>query len=192
MAARERTFLGEASLRLSRLLGLPGGVSPQFPDRSSIVPVVLLGDATLPGYGGLSLRRFAGSHQTAAGVGIMSTLYVATADVILLGLQAVLAAVADVTLSYGGPAQALPGAAATADTYFVDRAQAAEPAPLLVGNLDGVAVSGQLLYRTRPTAINVPASLLLGPILLMQGAWLQVRGTTVAVAQSVDVYGMVS
>ena len=188
--AIDRPFLGEAAIRIARLLGVTGAVSPAFERQETIIPVVMLGDATLPGYGGQSQRRFGASHQTTAGAGIMSTVVVASQDVILYAVQFLTATVGTYTLTVG--AGAPPSAAATADVFFTDRlgGTGAEIAPLLTGNGDGVALTGSLIWRGNPTAINVPQNMLLAPICLAAGNWLQVRGAGVAVTHSVNLLGM--
>lgn len=71
----QRGFLGEAALRLARLLELDGLVSPGFDTGESITPVVLVGDATDPGMGSLRNRRFMVALR--AGAGVMPALRVA-------------------------------------------------------------------------------------------------------------------
>ena len=188
--AENRTFLGEAATRLYRLLGLDGFVSPVFRDGADVVPVVILGDGTLPGYGQQTLRRFAASHQTVAGAGVMSTVLVATADVILTDLEVVQATAGLYTLTIGGSSQALPSAAATLDVFFTDRIVGSEPAPMLTGNGDGVAVTGSLIGRAQAPAANQTVRLLLAPIMLSAGCWLQVRGAAAALTHTVNLYGM--
>jgi len=63
----QRGFLGEAALRLSRLLQLDGLVTPQFDTGERITPVVLVGDATIPGMGATRGRRFMVNLRAGAG-----------------------------------------------------------------------------------------------------------------------------
>lgn len=73
----DRSFLGESALRLARLLGVGGLISPQFNSEETLQPVVLVGDATSLGYRGQALRAFAyGETVPAGGAGNTSKLVI--------------------------------------------------------------------------------------------------------------------
>ena len=188
----DQGYLGEAATRLSRLLEVRGLVSPKFHTREDILPVVVLGDATLPGYGDNRLRRFACAHQTGAGAGIGSTFFRATADLIITRISCFKATAGASTISLIGAATTPPVVPATADVFFLDRVQGTEPAPALTGDGDGTALTGALIYRFgNETAANINLHAGLEPFLLPALATLQIRGAAVAVVQNVNISGMV-
>jgi len=87
MAQIERSYLGEAAAKLSRLLTLSGLVSPKFDLGESITPTVLLGDGTAPGYGDRSGKRWA-VGGVAAGGGVGAYLGIeATGEIVVEGVE---------------------------------------------------------------------------------------------------------
>lgn len=63
----ERSFLGDAATRIARLLQLGGPLSPAFERKERILPVMLVGDGTLPGMADARGIQFAGSWNQAGG-----------------------------------------------------------------------------------------------------------------------------
>ena len=188
----DQGYLGEAAARLARLLEVRGLVSPKFHTREDIIPVVVLGDATLPGYGDNRLRRFATAHQTGAGAGVMSTFFRAAADLIITRISCFKATVGASTISLIGSAVASGLTVATGDVFFTDRTAGTEPAPAFTGDGDGTALTGALIYRFgNETAVNVTLHAGLEPFLLPSGGIIQVRGAAAAVVQNVNISGMV-
>jgi hypothetical protein len=54
----DRSFLGEAAIRLARLFGISGAISPDFLRGEKILPVVTVGDGLDVGMGGNRGRRW--------------------------------------------------------------------------------------------------------------------------------------
>lgn len=63
----ERSFLGDAASRLSRLFSLGGPITPLFNRRREVDAVVLVGDGTLPGMADTRGLQFGGSINQAGG-----------------------------------------------------------------------------------------------------------------------------
>lgn len=70
----DQSFLGESAIRLARLLGLGGLISPQFDSGEKLTPVILVGDATGIGYRGSALRQWAYAETVPAAAGFNSKL----------------------------------------------------------------------------------------------------------------------
>jgi hypothetical protein len=104
-----------------------------------IQPVMLVGDGTLPGYGGARLRRFTQTFQTAAaGVDRWVTV---DSDVIVdrIIFTPNAAGVSSYIVTYQGPNDASPGAITGRTAAMIDRAQTSqELAPMRDATL-GVA-----------------------------------------------------
>lgn len=192
----ERPFLGEALNRLNRMLGVQGSVSPNFRDGSDLIPTVLLGDGTLPGYGQQSLRRFLASEQGAQAAGQPTTVgFQAAIDVIITRFSYSFTAAAGLQrIKYFGPNDNLPYALSSPNGVWVDRAiTSAETSPLTSGtDITGIAIAGGTVYRYESQAAQVGLLIeaLRGPFLLAQGAALFLMNPTVNVRWNVNVEGM--
>ena len=137
----DRSFLGEAAIRLSRVFGFGGAVSPEFDSGEKIIPVVLVADGSGPGYRGQQLRGFSFGNRVAAVAGNTSKLWIkATPDtrgVIIDGFHfatgAVPAAIAEWRLSILGSADPDPVIIGQTVTRFTERSGAAngDLAPVL-------------------------------------------------------------
>lgn len=138
----DRGFLGEAVVRLGRLLDLAGLVTPQYNTDEKIVPVVILGDGTTPGMGSQRQRHFGVCGTIANGGQVCH--FMASRDVVIERLRfdhEVFAVNTQILLSYKGPADAL-GAEILGGTLtgaVLDRGNQSEVAPLvqLVGGTAG-------------------------------------------------------
>jgi len=125
----DRSFLGEAALRLSRVFGFGGAVSPEFDSGEKILPVVLVADASGPGYRGQQLRGFAFGNRVAAVAGNTGKLWIkaapGTPGVIIDGFHiatgAVPVAVAEWRLSVLGAADPDPVIIGQTVTRFTER-----------------------------------------------------------------------
>lgn len=194
--AAERTFLGEAALRLQRMLGVTGATSPEFDPEAKILPIAIMGDGTLPGYGGSSLRRFLSTIQGNAAVGFPTTVgFSASLDCIITSITfSFTAASGPWGLQFFGPLDALPYAIATANGVWVDRAQSGqERSPVLMGfDNTGVAVAGVRVFNYDTQAaqvgqlIAVPGS----PFLLARGTSMILTGGGNNVRVDLNIAGM--
>lgn len=132
-----RSDLGDVESRIRRILNLEGLVPTDW--NGLIQPVMLVGDGTLPGYGGARLRRFTQVFQTAA-AGVDRWITV-DADVIVdrIIFTPNAAGVSSYSVTYQGPNDASPGAITGRTAAMIDRAQTSqELAPMRDGTL-GVA-----------------------------------------------------
>jgi len=125
----QRGFLGEAALRLARLLELDGLISPAFDTGQELTPVVLVGDATEPGMGSIRNRRWMANLR--GGAGVQPALRVATdaAPVILdtLVLSSSAQEIIAIRIHFDN------ADAATQSNTFLDRVNGAiEPVPGLI------------------------------------------------------------
>lgn len=196
MAYQERPFLGDALNRLQRMLGVTGSASPVYEDGSKIVPVVVVGDGTFPGYGAQQLRRFKCSLSGTGAVGQPTNVgFSATRDVIIQRITINwLVANAGFSLRYFGANDTLPWAIATPNGVFVDRAlSGAEVSPVnMAFDNTGIAVGGTSIWFYEPQAgqLGIQLETITQPFLLMAGAAIIVRGTTVNNRLNVNVEGM--
>lgn len=143
--------LGEVESRMRRLLGLDGLVPLGWD--GNIVPVLLVGDGTLPGMSQTRLRYWTSSAQ-AGGVGT-GYWFKATEDLIIDAIEFATAG-GTFTTRYLGPLEADPVAIAIADAHLVDRAQTSnELAPLLRSAVVAGA-GGALIFQS---VVNLPAGL---------------------------------
>lgn len=193
---QERTFLGEAALRLQRMLGVTGATSPGFPDESKIIPVVSLGDGTLPGYGGQSLRRFMARIVGAPNVGqVTNVAFRATVDCIITHLEFNMTVAGVMALRYFGPSDALPWPVATANGVSIDRAQTFQEASPLLGGFDntGIAPGGGIVSSWNFAAGQVGPQLHAteDPLLLAAGATLMLTTSAINVTVNFNARGMI-
>lgn len=132
-----RSDLGDVESRIRRILNLEGLVPTDW--NGMIQPVMLVGDGTLPGYGGARLRRFTQTFQTAA-AGVDRWITV-DSDVIVdrIIFTPNAAGVSSYIVTYQGPNDASPGAINGRTAAMIDRAQTSqELAPMRDATL-GVA-----------------------------------------------------
>lgn len=170
MATYGKGFLGEATVRLARLLGIAGQIPLKLGE--TITPVVLLGDGTAPGFGAQELRRW-GLYVDVAGQ-VTSTNHAirADADLIIDRISWSAAnASTQVRVNYIGPNGADPFAIAIRQGLFRDRNDATELAPIIHGNSGAVAITGTEFWRSRSSNnANQETIMNVLPFLLPRGA----------------------
>jgi len=163
-----RSDLGDTEQQLRRLLNLEGVVPMDW--AGMIQPVAVVGDCTLPGFGGQRLRRFCFTCFTFVPLG--EIWFKAQADLIIDRVVLVTGA-SNYLINYLGPNDADPGAIVTRNVPMIDRALTSqELAPVTTGNL-GLA-GGSVIYSSG--AIILPNGLFevaKQPFLLAQGAKLR-------------------
>ena len=130
-----RSDLGDVETRVRRILNLEGLVPLDWDGK--ILPVMVVGDGTLPGYGNRLRRWNMASFGTgAAGVDRWVTC---DQDVIIDRIICMPVAATLVQIFYQGPNDTTPGAIAGRNAPMIDRAQtSAELAPIRDAQL-GVA-----------------------------------------------------
>lgn len=181
----DRSFLGEAVIRLSRVFGLGGEVSPQFDSGDRIQPVVLVADATQPGYRGQNLRGFAYCEKVPAVAGNLSKLAVkAFADraVILDGFTiacgTVPVAATEWRIGVMGFAEADPWVINQTNVRFTERTGPdanGDLAPVFTMPQSGDAlefgltIAGGVLPATSMIVLPIPVVLHPGGKIIMQG-----------------------
>jgi len=143
-----RGDLGEIESRMRGLLTLDGLVPLGWD--GNIVPVVLVGDGTLPGMGSSRLR-FWTTPPNNGGVGT-GFWFKATADLIIDEVEIVTAG-GTLVGRYLGPAEADPVAITIAEAHYLDRASTNDLAPILRSALVAGA-GGVLIFGV---SINLPA-----------------------------------
>ncbi len=179
MPARSYGYLGDMGKRLQRLLGFDGEVGASF--SPSAVPVILVGDATLPGYGDQQGRRF----QVMQGVsGTGSYLYVrATEDVIIEKVRCVVnnAGAGTLTWSLVPPGTADPGSSILGT--YLDRSVALGDRPPMTGVANATVTAGKQLLALPIRASQEGTILELAPVpfALAQGQALVFAPTATAV-----------
>ena len=147
-----RSDLGDVESRIRRILNLEGLVPTDW--NGMIQPVMLVGDGTLPGYGGARLRRFTQSFQTAA-AGVDRWITV-DSDVIVdrITFTPNAAGASSIAITYQGPNDASPGAIAGRTAAMIDRAQTSqELAPMRDATL-GVA-GGSSVFTTGSSTLAI-------------------------------------
>lgn len=146
-------YLGEIGSRLQRLLGFDGDAGASF--TAQAVPVMLVGDATEPGYGSNQGRRF----QHMNGVSSGGYLYIrATADLIITKISAQLTnAGAGGTLTWDlvAPGTADPGSLPAG--IFLDRSLSSNDTPQIKAVSNATPTTGKRLVT-----LNVPAGAAIG------------------------------
>jgi hypothetical protein len=168
------SFLGDASARLSRFLGVSGQLSPSVNPEPEIIPVVLVGDATLPGYGSQSGRRFLACVQSGpSAVGVLVGIK-ATIDLIVDEVEVEVKAGGDIRLGYGGPNDAdLTTLTTQADGVLIDRAASKNEIPPMTGG--GTTLAG---WGSFPTVQHwYPVAATVGQPLKISTGWYMVAGS---------------
>lgn len=161
-------FLGDIGTRLQRLLKFDGSSDASFDSKA--IPVMLVADGTLPGYGERQGRRWTAFN----GVAAAGYFYVrATEDVIIQRVTAVLtnpAAGGTLTWSLVPIGTADPGSGPTG--IFLDRSLSSDDRPPILGVSNATPTTGrQLGTRAVPAAaLTATEYLLCGePFCLAQG-----------------------
>lgn len=154
-------FLSDASQRLQRFLGVSGELSPKIEAEPKLLPQLIVGDLTLPGYGSMGGRRWAVSRDFAAGAGNMCYVgYKATTDVIVTRMDCWYTVGGTLRIAYQGPNDADPFAMTLANGVFIDRAQSInETAPLTNGTSNaalGVLTGVIITTKANNAALGVP------------------------------------
>jgi hypothetical protein len=180
----DRSFLGEAVLRLSRVFGLSGEVSPQFDAGDQITPVVVVADATGPGYRGQNLRGWAYGEKVGAVVANTSKLGIkATApggiiiDGFTIGTGTVPVAPTEWCIGILGSADPDPFAMVATNVRYTERLIQAngDIAPLAVGaqNADALQYGAIIAQGSLPihatVVLPIPVFLVSGAKVIMQG-----------------------
>lgn len=136
-----RSFFGEATTRLARFLGLEGEIPVGLEEK--IRPVMIVGDATLPGYTSFRGRRWGAPGTNAGG-----QQYLATEPVIVDGMSFANTTVGAATIEVKiyGPGE-WPGAAPTTPVPWIDLLPtSSEAAPVLTAAANALA-GGVVAYR---------------------------------------------
>jgi len=179
MPARSYGYLGDMGKRLQRLLGFDGEVGASF--TPTAVPVIVVGDATAPGYGDHQGRRF----QVMQGVsGTGSYLYIrATADVIIERVRMIVnnAGAGALTWSLVPPGTADPGSSILGT--FLDRSVALGDRPPTTGVANATPTAGKQLLALpiRASTEGTIVELAPVPFCLAQGQALVFAPTTTGV-----------
>lgn len=183
----DRSFLGDAALRLARIFDISGLVSPSFETAEKIMPMVLLGDGTLPGMGGGRGRRFAGAVIQAGGAGAAGIGIRAQADILIEEIQvSTQTAAQEFLVHFLGVNDADPFLIATPTTsVMLDRSlNVTESGPVLTGAVTPFLIGvARTIWRNTLSA-NSPVSVACVPFFLQRGAGLTFQG---GVAATVDV-----
>ena len=185
----ERSFLGDAASRLARLLQLGGPLSPAFERRERILPVVLVGDGTLPGMADARGIQFAGSINQAGG----------GAQPVLMGIRFSVDCLVDdlrfrsntagteMSLRWSGASDAAAVTlAALAQTALVtiDRNRAQQAAPVTSFGSNATATPGAgfgIVFRHIPLAnIDIPV-----PLVADGRGWFMAAGSMLWIVHTV-------
>lgn len=136
-----QSYLGDLSTRLQRLLGFDGDAGASF--TSQAVPVILVGDATLPGYADKNGRRFLLNSGLVPATAFF--FWRATADIIITNIRytQTLAAAGQHDWRFIDPATA-PGFIVAPGGQFLDRAFPGERPPLEFYT-NGAATAGTVI-----------------------------------------------
>jgi hypothetical protein len=183
------SFLGELSTRLARLLKFDGSIDASF--NSEALPVIVVGDATAPGYGDQSLRRFAiDTGDLGPSGGADAVVFRADADVIITSIlyfgRAATAGVEALNLRVYGPSAPNPVIALAAAGVFTDRAASnfdRPPVRLATGNeavpANGAVIGYGLNWWTAavPAGPNTTTELCPQPFCLQNGGMLWVSNS---------------
>jgi len=139
-----RGYLGDLGQRLQRLLGFDGEAGATFDSKA--IPVLICGDATLPGYGGQQSRRFVvPSGVVAAG----SFFYFqADADVIIRQFRVTMQAAGVGNLEWRMMALGTaPGAAIATAGFYLDRSLSNNDRPPLSTYVNPAATAGAVIQN---------------------------------------------
>lgn len=144
-----RGYLGELGRRLQRLLGFDGEPGADFDSKA--IPVMLVGDGTLPGYGDQQGRRFVVSFGVIA-AGNMAWMR-ATSDVIIekvsVGRYTGGAAATDVEYRVAPIGTADPFALDGTFCFFLDRSVSLGDKPPVLAQAGAAAVAGTFFAGRR-------------------------------------------
>lgn len=135
-------FLGDIGTRLQRLLKFDGSADASFDSKA--IPVMLVGNATLPGYGEQQGRRFAYASSVAS---TQAMYFRATADVIItsIDIQVTSAGIGTATTQLVPVGTADPGSAPVG--IFLDRSISANDRPPLNGVVGILATTGAAFHN---------------------------------------------
>lgn len=137
-------YLGELGARLQRLLGFDGEAGAAF--TSTAVPVMLVGDGTLPGYGNMQGRRFAVPSAQIVAATTSQFFMRAGQDLIIerviVHRQNVAATLGYFTMAYVIASEPDP-AAMVARGLFLDRPISTSDRPMVTGNVYAAAAPTQ-------------------------------------------------
>lgn len=168
---RSRGYLGELNSRLQRLLGFDGEAGGTF--ISEARPVLLCGDATLPGYGATQLRRFVVGSSNAVTNGDYWYL-LAVQDVIIERVTFIVdAAVAGTGIFYAnGPDVAVPAGPPAVVGVFLDRAISGNDQPPVKGQVAAAAAVGKVYgnYAWQATQLGRVEHIVEDPFCLAAGS----------------------
>lgn len=146
-------FLGDIGTRLQRLLKFDGSADASFDSKA--IPVMVVGDATLPGYGDNQGRRFVVQSGIVAGG---SFFYVkATQDVIINQIRHTneAAGIGNIEWRLMALGTADPVAPASLG-LFLDRSRSTNDRPPIVGSNNPAAAAGAVIQNLTCTAASPP------------------------------------
>lgn len=184
-----RAYFSDLSTRLQRYLGLDTEVPVEFTPNA--VPVVLVGDLTLPGFGVQLGRRFSVGKVIAGGGATHQIGFKAQSDLLIESIQvnATDATGSELIVRYTGPDVAAdPMVIATADAFFLDRALSTDLAPLLTGASTPLAATGNIMWRSTMQVNGLPFFVGICPFLLVAGARFHLTSSGIA-DMRVNVFG---
>lgn len=189
----DQSFLGESALRLARLLGLGGLISPQFDSGEKIIPIVKVGDATQIGYRGEALRAFSYGETVPAAAGFTSKLAIKAPltgnGIIIDGFLVSSAGANPVKIGMLDPETADPWVIAQTNALWVERMKtAAERSGILTAPQNGDALDYGLDFMRFFTNNTAPV-LIPCPVMLLPGAKVIVGNLTVNLALTVGFWG---
>lgn len=185
--ARGTGYAGELGRKLQRLLGFDGEPNATF--TTEMIPVALMMDATQPGYGEQSGRRFGLSFDLAiaGGLWLRPSQDIIIDRIALCNRLIPLGADASYAIYIGPQTVATPALTSTA--FFLDRNSGVEVAPIQAGDIGGGSAPLNLVGRGVALMTgegNVVAPIV--PFCLQAGAVLQVL-TNTSEPWTVMVYG---
>lgn len=160
-----RSDLGDTESRIRRILNLEGLVPTDW--SGQVLPVMVVGDGMLPGYGSGRTRRWALNFITGpAGADRWITV---DADMIVDRVTVVpFGGPATAQVFYQGPNDASPGALAGRAAPFIDRsATSQELAPVRDGSLGVAGGSAIFSTNTGTLIVNVLHEILRTPFFLV-------------------------
>ena len=140
-----RSFLGDISSRLQRLLKFDGDAGATFDSKA--LPVMLVGDATLPGYGDQQGRRFILQSGVVAAGGFF--YFRAVRDVIITQIRFTQDLAANSTQEWRQIALGTaPGVAPAIGGLFMDRSGSLNDRPPMEFYNGAVATAGTIIQLT--------------------------------------------
>lgn len=170
MATYGKGFLGEATIRLARLLGIDGQIPLKLGE--TITPVVLVGDGTLPGYGAQELRRWKLYVDVPPAATSTNFAIKPQEDLLIESISWTAAnASTQARVNFIGASGADPFAIATRKAMMMDRNPGTELAPLLHGVAGAVAITGTEVWRSiASSSAGQETDMKIAPFLLPKGA----------------------